>query len=366
MKFYRKITSGISFIQRYQYRWVLVIAISWTVLDILYWLYSIHSPRTRTYLDAYDQLSLGAFVLRACIVLVMSAVMGFVLIFWLRQAFRDLPLLVNILAKTFVLFIACIIMNFLLHFSWDVAGRDMSASMALKRFFTESGSFGWLAEHSLGWVCLFLLTQIAIEFYEKYSPGVFWDILIGRYIQPKSEERIVMFLDLVDSTAIAEQLDSKRYFSFIRDFIYWMSIAMLEYNGRIYQYVGDEIVVSWLKKPRNVDKCLKALQLATRLLRKSNGYFMRRYGFVPEFKAGIHVGQVTMGEIGIIKKDIAISGDTMNTAARIRTACTELNCKCLVSKDVLEGLILGWDKEYLGAVELRGKTESIELYCLKI
>jgi adenylate cyclase len=218
----------------------------------------------------------------------------------------------------------------------------------------------------VGWVALFIFTQLLIESYEKYSPGVFWDILIGRYIRPKVQKRIVLFLDLKDSTPIAEKLDSTVYFSFIRDFIYYISIALLEYDGRIYQYVGDEIVVSWLSKPKNVEKCVNALRMSETMIRKNRKYFLRKYGIVPEFKAGIHVGEVTVGEIGIIKKDLAISGDTMNTAARIRTACNELNFKCLASKDFVDGVAGKYIADSLGAIDLKGKTDSIELYSLKV
>ncbi|MES2701609.1 MAG: adenylate/guanylate cyclase domain-containing protein [Bacteroidota bacterium] len=366
MKVLKQIKSKLSFIQRYHYRWVLGIAVSWTLIDIFYWLYNLHLPDKELSEITFSTFSQQALLLRTSVVLLMSGVMGYLLIFWLRQSFRDFPLLVNLLIKSCILLLGCFIMNFLLRFSYSVVIMHYSPGNAIRMFFDESRSFLWLLDHSLGWIVLFVLTQITIEFYEKYSPGVFWDILIGSYIRPKSEVRIVMFMDLVDSTAIAERLDSKKYFSFIRDFIYYVSIALLEYGGRIYQYVGDEIVVSWKKKPKNVDNCINAIILSTKLLHRHRKYFMKNYGFIPEFKTGAHVGEVTVGEIGIIKRDIAISGDTMNTAARIRTACTELNCKNLVSRELLEGMIIGWDKEYKGAVELKGKSESIELYSLKI
>ena len=56
------------------------------------------------------------------------------------------------------------------------------------------------------WMSIFFITQLILIINEKYSPGVFLDILSGRYIQPKIENRIVMFMDLKDSTPIAEKL----------------------------------------------------------------------------------------------------------------------------------------------------------------
>jgi adenylate cyclase len=79
------------------------------------------------------------------------------------------------------------------------------------------------------------------------------------------------------------------------------------------------------------------------------------------------VGEVTVGEIGVIKKDLAMSGDTMNTTARIRSACTELKHHFIVSKTFVENIDLKkWQTESLGMVELKGKTSSIELFSLKI
>ncbi len=95
--------------------------------------------------------------------------------------------------------------------------------------------------------------------------------------------------------------------------------------------------------------------------------FRRSYGVIPEFRVGIHLGDVTVGEIGVVKKDIAMSGDTMNTTARIRSACSELNQKFIVSKDFKDNIDLKeWQTESLGIVELKGKGNGIELFSLKV
>ncbi|HEX8676545.1 MAG TPA: hypothetical protein VF700_04955, partial [Segetibacter sp.] len=63
----------------------------------------------------------------------------------------------------------------------------------------------------------------------------------------------------------------------------------------------------------------------------------------------------------------AMSGDTMNTTARIRSACSELNQKFIVSKDFLDYADLKeWQTASLGLVELKGKNQGIELFSLKI
>jgi adenylate cyclase len=207
---------------------------------------------------------------------------------------------------------------------------------------------------------------LLLEISEKYSPGVFLQILTGKYVNPKVEERIIMFMDMQSSTTIGEQLGSQKYFSFIRDFIYFLSIALLEFNGRIYQYVGDEVVVSWKYNETNARRTVAALVYAKRLFQRNRNYFMKRYGVVPEFKAGIHCGEITIGEIGIVKRDLVLSGDTMNTTARIKDACKEFDHLYIVSKDFLDKSEAKYNVEHLGEVELRGKTQTVDLYALLI
>ena len=107
-----------------------------------------------------------------------------------------------------------------------------------------------------------------------------------------------------------------------------------------------------------------------RHVRICKGYgdeFRRKYDIIPEFRVGIHMGDVTVGEIGVIKKDLAMSGDTMNTTARIRSACNELNQKFIMSKDFMDNSDLTeWQGESLGIVDLKGKNNGIELFSLKI
>ena len=362
----KHIKARLSFIQKYHFRLVLIVAVMWTVIDIIYWVRIMHLAPELKNGAVFEFVSTKAILLRCVIVFLMSCLMGYLLIFKLRQVFRNYPLLVNLLAKTAILLSASLVMNFLLHITYSLFILNTTLSHGLDRFFGHAASIVWLIQHSIGWIVLFLLTQITIEVNEKYSPGVFWAILIGKYIQPKVQKRIVMFMDLHDSTPIAEKLGSTGNFKFIRDFIYFVSIALMEYDGRIYQYVGDEIVVSWLYTPNNVHKCLNALALSSKLLQRNSRYFRQRYGVIPEFKAGIHVGEVTVGEIGIVKKDIAMSGDTMNTAARIRTSCTEFDHRYIASKEFFNGLEINWKTKNLGLVDLKGKTESVELLALII
>ena len=94
--------------------------------------------------------------------------------------------------------------------------------------------------------------------------------------------------------------------------------------------------------------------------------YRRNYGLVPEFKAGLHVGDVTAVEIGEIKREIAYHGDTVNTAARIQGVCNEFGRELLVSDDLMNlfngSRPMDLRTEPVGSVLLKGKQQHVTIH----
>lgn len=348
----------VSGVGRYRVRTILSIAVFWTLIDIVV-VVLLKTGNTRS--------PFQSLILREIAVFVMSCVMGYLFVYTLKNVLRKKSVFVNFIFKSVVLLVAAFVMNFLVHYVDTVFVAGKGTHHAFQFFMNEIKDTRILIQKILYWLILFMITQLYIEINEKYSPGVFLDIILGKYMQPKVEKCIVMFIDLKDSTAIAEKLGHEDNFRFIRDFIHHVSLALIEYGGRIYQYVGDEVVVSWPFDKKNIRRCMSSIIEARKNLQKNGEEFRRCYNIIPEFRVGIHMGDVTIGEIGVIKKDLAMSGDTMNTTARIRSACNELNQKFIMSKDFMENSELTeWQGESLGVVDLKGKSAGIELFSLKI
>ena len=66
--------------------------------------------------------------------------------------------------------------------------------------------------------------------------------------------------------------------------------------------------------------------------------FLNHFNIAPGFRAAIHLGEVTTGEIGALKKEIVFTGDVLNTAARIQGKCNEFEAELLISEDLKERL----------------------------
>ena len=346
----------ISNVDKPRIKTILFIAAFWTMIDFVILV-----------LSEDRQIQYASIWFREAIIFIVSLIMAYLFVYRLKSMFRHYPLWISFLAKSSILLLSAFIITFIIQFLNSIVFLDRSAMEAYLEIQSYALHEIWLAQKIIYWVSIFFVTQLILIINEKYSPGVFFDILTGRYIHPKIENRIVMFIDLKDSTPIAEKLGHSVYFEFIREFIYRVSQAILEFEGTIYQYVGDEVVCSWKTSTKNTRKCLEAVIQSRKNIQRKSEHFRGKYGIIPEFRVGIHVGEVTVGEIGVIKKDLAMSGDTMNTTARIRSACNELNHHFIVSKDFID--ISGLEEfqcESLGQVGIKGRDRSIELFHLKI
>ena len=200
---------------------------------------------------------------------------------------------------------------------------------------------------------------------KKYGPGILLPLLLGRYRNPREEKRIFLFMDLKSSTSTAEQLGHLKYSAFIRDCFLDINEVLYAFRAQVYQYVGDEIVVTWPENEGIKDHCCIAFYAACKKqfeLRKE--HYLGNYDLLPNFKAGAHTGTVSAVEIGEVKRDIAFHGDTLNTASRIQSVCNEYNKSFLVSKDLLDkvGVHSNMKVEELGMVLLKGKTSKVGIY----
>jgi adenylate cyclase len=298
------------------------------------------------------------------------AIIGFAvsasLVFYLKNAFRDYPPWMSVLIKlglTFVLFviIAFIILSFYFVFSSHEKLNEYISSFYENVFLTRAFL---IFMFDLG--IMTLITILILEVTDKYGPGGIWSMMRGKYNNPKIEDRIFIFVDINNATTIAEKLGHKKYFQLLRDFFSDITVPILANGGEIYQYVGDEVVLSWEKTPLNKIKCLHFLRNSFFLIKRREQKYLNRYGIAPTFKAGIHSGEVTAGVIGIIKKDLVYSGDTLNTAARIRGKCHELNEDFVVSGDFLEDFHTphSYHIEEIGEIEFKGRKEKEKLYSL--
>ncbi len=215
------------------------------------------------------------------------------------------------------------------------------------------------------WGGVLLVSFFVVQVSEKFGQGVLVNFLLGRYHRPKEENRIFMFLDLKSSTTTAEQLGHIEYSLLIQDCFYDLTDVVAQHRAMIYQYVGDEVVLTW-DVEGGVERadCIRIFHAYNEALRLRSEHYEARYGLVPQFKAGVNAGLVTVAEVGEIKKELAYHGDVLNTAARIQGKCNELGRRLLVSEALKELVEERGDYAFnpMGEVQLKGKAKPVRVF----
>lgn len=218
----------------------------------------------------------------------------------------------------------------------------------------------------LGITFLSLLVGSAVfALVRLFGPRVLGNLLSGRYRRPFEEERIFLFLDLVGSTVIAEHIGHLRYHAFLRDFIEDLEDPLLEHGGDVYQYIGDEVVVTWpIADARSNGRCLDCHFAFVDAIERRRSRYEQAYGLVPSFRTGIHSGRVVAGEIGERRKQIVFVGDVVNTASRAQAEAKAREMGLVVTGALLARVELppGIAARPLGAVHLKGKDQAMELF----
>jgi adenylate cyclase len=193
------------------------------------------------------------------------------------------------------------------------------------------------------------------------------NLLTGRYVQPRPEQRAFLLVDMKNSTGLAERLGPVRFHELLNAFFRDVSDAALECDGEIHKYVGDEAIITWPDDRAAVDsECVACPFLLHDLIQARSATYQSRFGAVPEFRASLHRGEIVAGEIGDIRREIAYVGDTLNVAARLLEAAKEVGHDVLASQDLLDRTALpaGVTAQALPVLTLRNRTAPLSIAAL--
>ncbi|TRX62542.1 adenylate/guanylate cyclase domain-containing protein [Fulvivirga sp. M361] len=217
-----------------------------------------------------------------------------------------------------------------------------------------------------------MLLGLAINFLRamgnRFGHGILLNYFIGKYQEPVEENRIFMFIDLNGSTKIAEQLGHTKYSRFLNRCFSDLASLLPGYDAEIYQYVGDEAVVTWnMNELKDKTRPVFLFFAFEKLLQESREDFESKFGVFPTFKASVNAGLVVVTELGVRRKELAYHGDVLNTGSRILELCSKMKKKLLTTNALLAPLEK--DKnlsvKFVSDLVLRGKNDTTAVFCVE-
>lgn len=209
--------------------------------------------------------------------------------------------------------------------------------------------------------------NFALEIANLVGGRTLLNFFTGRYHQPVDETRFVLFVDIVGSTSLAEQLGGLGIHRFLDRTFRLLTASVVDYHGEVLNYVGDELIVTWPERDGAIGgrplRCFLAMRDE---LAKAAPQFEREFGAAPHVRGSLHFGPVIIGEIGDIKRAIVFNGDTMNTASRLEQLSRNADGGFLASSAAIEKLGAGPKAmtRDLGRMPIRGRADGIDVFGL--
>jgi adenylate cyclase len=266
---------------------------------------------------------------------------------WLRSMHPLLSITIYT-AVVAALFVAALHLSHLLTGEWDTlprAYRRLPFALPLVIAFSVIGIVVMRTVHFIGIETLFHL-------------------MIGTYHRPVIEEKVLLFLDINNSTGLAERLGAVQIKSLVGKFLFDISKPITDYGGEIYLYKGDGLIALWnWSEAIRGNRILRAIDAVFASVRREQAAYQQQFGVVPRFRVGVHGGEVVVSEQGDTKRAIGIYGSTINIAARMEEAAKAHNIACAISGDVAEALANGEPRLLpLGDEQVKGISVEIPIF----
>ncbi|HSS99607.1 MAG TPA: adenylate/guanylate cyclase domain-containing protein [Terriglobales bacterium] len=177
-------------------------------------------------------------------------------------------------------------------------------------------------------------------------------------------EASLLFADIRGSTGLAEKSGAADYGKLINRFFSVATDIFEAENGFIEKLTGDQVSGYFVPGLAGAKHPQKAVKAGVRIL-KETGHGDSKGPWVP-VGAGLHIGPTYIGAVGNAEgvSEIAMLGDTANTAARLASAAGP--GELLVSDQMAKRAELGTAGLEKRSLELKGKSEPVHVWVVRV
>src|SRR5215813_3259926 len=183
---------------------------------------------------------------------------------------------------------------------------------------------------------------------------------------PEAERRqlTVLFCDLVDSTALATQLDPEELREVVRAYQDTCAKVIARFEGHIAQYLGDGLLVYFGYPLAHEDDAQRAVRAGLGMIEalgQLNTRLEQERGVQLAVRLGVHTGLVVVGDVGggTHQEQLAL-GETPNLAARLQGLAAPNTL--VISATTLPLLGGFFACQPLGTQLVKGIAQPLEVY----
>ena len=212
-----------------------------------------------------------------------------------------------------------------------------------------------------------MMSNTLMETYLGATPGAL--VMKGQIRRGDGHDirAVIWFSDLRNSTHLAATLPRAEYLNLLNRYFDCVAGSILDNGGEVLRYIGDAALAIFPAERRGIEtrRACEAAMTAARLARIRLAALndeRRAQGVSPiDFGIGLHVGEVTFGNIGVPRRlEFTVIGEAANRAARLQDQCKILKTPIVVSGDFAEAMGGPWT--CLGAIPMPDIPEPVAIF----
>lgn len=187
------------------------------------------------------------------------------------------------------------------------------------------------------------------------------EMLIGR-----DADVSVLFCDVRGFSAISEMFGPERTIELINDVLSDLSQCVVDEDGVLVDYVGDELFAMWGAPEAQPDHAGRAIAAARQMLVVIDDLrdrWREQLGTELDIGIGINSGPARVGNVGSrLKFKYGVLGNTVNVGSRLQGACKQMGVQCIVSASTVASLPNRENLRRLSRIRVSGIRQAIEVY----
>jgi class 3 adenylate cyclase len=187
------------------------------------------------------------------------------------------------------------------------------------------------------------------------------EMLVGR-----DAEVSVLFCDVRGFSGISERCGAERTIALINDVLSDLSQCVVDEDGVLVDYVGDELFAMWGAPEPQFDHAARAIRAARQMLvtiQRLRDRWRDELQLDLDVGIGINSGPARVGNVGSrLKFKYGVLGNTVNLGSRLQGACKQLGVRCVVSSLSVMGMADRRHLRRLARLRVVGISQPVEVY----
>ena len=179
-------------------------------------------------------------------------------------------------------------------------------------------------------------------------------------------EMSVLFSDIRGFTAMTEKGQPEAIVAMLNQYFSRMVDIVFAHRGTLDKFVGDMVMALYGAPLDDADHADHAVQTALAMvaeLERLNEEWARSGRPPMDIGIGINSGEMIAGNIGAEAiRSYTVIGDNVNLGSRLESLNKDYGTRIIVSQFTVERLKQRYDLQPLGAVRVKGKTTSVDIY----